>query len=150
MVSRSRSLLLQSLSAAVLTCGLLLASGCSKKNTRPEVRLARTVGDDASMTGGGANQWGPGGAPGATDMAGGAGAAGGHGMGGDSALYGGNTNGIEGAVPSGDLGMIHFAYDSCDITADWKTILEGHAKWLTEHQNVNVLIEGHCDERGTD
>jgi peptidoglycan-associated lipoprotein len=44
---------------------------------------------------------------------------------------------------------VHFAYDSSALTATAQIILDQKAKWLIENPNVNVIIEGHCDERGT-
>jgi peptidoglycan-associated lipoprotein len=32
---------------------------------------------------------------------------------------------------------------------DAKDILKKHAQWLKEHPSVRLIIEGHCDERGT-
>src|SRR5947207_7511548 len=48
-----------------------------------------------------------------------------------------------------DLKDIHFDFDKYDIRpADAKT-LDGNAGWLKSNPNHLVLIEGHCDERGT-
>ena len=44
---------------------------------------------------------------------------------------------------------IHFDFDRYDIRPMDEPILEGIASWLEEHDGVKVLIEGHCDERGT-
>jgi len=44
---------------------------------------------------------------------------------------------------------IYFDYDKSDIKDDYKPILEAHAKYLINNPNVSVVIEGHCDERGT-
>jgi peptidoglycan-associated lipoprotein len=51
------------------------------------------------------------------------------------------------AVP--DLSDIYFDFDKYDIRpADTKT-LDSNAAWLKSNPNHLVLIEGHCDERGT-
>ncbi|HEY7542182.1 MAG TPA: peptidoglycan-associated lipoprotein Pal [Methylomirabilota bacterium] len=53
-------------------------------------------------------------------------------------------------MPSDNLKPIHFAFDSANIRpADAKT-LDASAKWLAANPNQLLLIEGHCDERGTD
>lgn len=44
---------------------------------------------------------------------------------------------------------IHFDFDKFDIRSDAREILINNADWLKKHPEVNVLIEGHCDERGT-
>jgi peptidoglycan-associated lipoprotein len=45
---------------------------------------------------------------------------------------------------------INFDYDSADLSAEAKDILAGNEKWLEAHPDLNILIEGHCDERGTE
>jgi len=44
---------------------------------------------------------------------------------------------------------IYFDYDQYDIRPDAKPILENIASWLSKNPNTKILIEGHCDERGT-
>lgn len=44
---------------------------------------------------------------------------------------------------------IYFDYDQYDIRLDAKPILEGIAAWLSKNPKIKLLIEGHCDERGT-
>ncbi|RMG61061.1 MAG: peptidoglycan-associated lipoprotein Pal, partial [Deltaproteobacteria bacterium] len=44
---------------------------------------------------------------------------------------------------------IHFDFDRADIRPDAKPILEALGKYLLSHPDKTVLIEGHCDERGT-
>jgi len=48
------------------------------------------------------------------------------------------------------LQMIHFDYDKYFIREDAKPVLEENAEWLNKYDSVVVLIEGHCDERGTE
>ncbi len=45
--------------------------------------------------------------------------------------------------------IVYFDFDKSTVSADFSAILDAHAKFLTENSNVNVLIEGHADERGT-
>ncbi len=45
---------------------------------------------------------------------------------------------------------IHFDFDKYDIRPGDAKILVEDAKWLKANPNSLVLIEGHCDERGTD
>lgn len=44
---------------------------------------------------------------------------------------------------------VFFGYDQFDLTTEARATVERQAQWLKTHQNVNVIIEGHCDERGT-
>jgi peptidoglycan-associated lipoprotein len=44
---------------------------------------------------------------------------------------------------------IHFDFDKYDIRPGDAKTLDGTAGWLKSNANYLVLIEGHCDERGT-
>lgn len=44
---------------------------------------------------------------------------------------------------------IHFEFDRYNILAEDEATLGRIARWLDENDRVDVLIEGHCDERGT-
>jgi peptidoglycan-associated lipoprotein len=44
---------------------------------------------------------------------------------------------------------VHFDYNSFTLSGAAKQTLEQKMRWLIEHPNVAVQIEGHCDERGT-
>lgn len=44
---------------------------------------------------------------------------------------------------------VYFAYDSSSLSAEAKSILARQVEWLQKHPERRVLIEGHCDERGT-
>lgn len=44
---------------------------------------------------------------------------------------------------------IFFAYDSSEVSSDARQILDTQSEWLNSDQSVKVIIEGHCDERGT-
>ncbi|WP_420266550.1 peptidoglycan-associated lipoprotein Pal [Candidatus Magnetominusculus dajiuhuensis] len=44
---------------------------------------------------------------------------------------------------------IHFGYNRYDVADDEKANLRKIAEWLLKNSNVSVLIEGHCDERGS-
>lgn len=48
------------------------------------------------------------------------------------------------------MGMIHFDYDKFFIRDDAKPVLEANAAYLKKWRSVSVLVEGHCDERGTE
>jgi peptidoglycan-associated lipoprotein len=42
-----------------------------------------------------------------------------------------------------------FDFDEASLRADAKTALEGNAKWMEKNSGANVVVEGHCDERGS-
>lgn len=44
---------------------------------------------------------------------------------------------------------IHFEFDKSRLLLEAQDILRHKAKWLMAHPNVSAIIEGHCDERGT-
>ena len=44
---------------------------------------------------------------------------------------------------------IYFEFDSAELTADAQAVLQSKAAYLRANSNIKVLIEGHCDERGT-
>ena len=44
---------------------------------------------------------------------------------------------------------VFFAFDSSAISPDSAEILDTQVKWLKKHENVNVVVQGYCDERGT-
>ncbi|MEW6003276.1 MAG: peptidoglycan-associated lipoprotein Pal [Nitrospirota bacterium] len=44
---------------------------------------------------------------------------------------------------------IYFDFDRYDIRSDAKPVLEKIASWLLKNTSEKILIEGHCDERGT-
>lgn len=45
---------------------------------------------------------------------------------------------------------IHFAFDSYELSEESRAILASKANIMRRYKNVRVVIEGHCDERGTE
>jgi peptidoglycan-associated lipoprotein len=45
--------------------------------------------------------------------------------------------------------MIFFTFDNSTIQPKYIEVLKAHAKYLTNHPDDTIKIEGHCDERGT-
>jgi peptidoglycan-associated lipoprotein len=43
-----------------------------------------------------------------------------------------------------------FEYNDSSLSADAQTALTSSANWLKKNSQYNLLIEGHCDERGTE
>ncbi len=48
-----------------------------------------------------------------------------------------------------ELKDIHFDFDKYNIRPGDAKILDENAKWMKGNPNYLILIEGHCDERGT-
>jgi len=44
---------------------------------------------------------------------------------------------------------VYFDYDKSDIRADQQSSVQANSQFLGQHSNINVTIEGHCDERGS-
>ena len=45
---------------------------------------------------------------------------------------------------------IYFDFDKFTLTAESRATLTDNAKYLQAHSGIKVVIEGHCDERGSD
>jgi peptidoglycan-associated lipoprotein len=54
-----------------------------------------------------------------------------------------------GDTEGGPLADVRFLYDSAQLTEEARGVLEKHAAWLQSHREVKLIVEGHCDERGT-
>jgi len=48
-----------------------------------------------------------------------------------------------------DLKDVHFAFDRYDINLTAQTLLRESAEWLRANPGVQIIAEGHCDERGS-
>ena len=47
------------------------------------------------------------------------------------------------------LRPLYFELDSSDVSADGQQVLQANAAVLKKYPNMQITIEGHCDERGT-
>ena len=45
---------------------------------------------------------------------------------------------------------VFFGYDNYQVSADQETALNTDAEFLAQHPNMKLVIEGHCDERGSE
>ena len=66
--------------------------------------------------------------------------------------YGQATNARPGSqedlvVNVGD--RVFFGFDSSEVSAEGRAILDRQAAWLKQYDKLTVTVEGHCDERGT-
>lgn len=44
---------------------------------------------------------------------------------------------------------VFFAFDSAELTTDATRELKSQANYMKHNKDVNVVLEGHCDERGS-
>lgn len=58
--------------------------------------------------------------------------------------------GLEEALKRGEVRDIFFAFDQYSISDEARPILEANARALRRFPNTRIVIEGHCDERGTE
>ena len=54
------------------------------------------------------------------------------------------------AEQKGWLRDAFFDFDSIVLKSDAQSNLDASAKWIERHPKYQVLVEGHCDERGTE
>ncbi len=47
------------------------------------------------------------------------------------------------------LETVHFDYDSSELSEQARSILQQNARWIKEHADRQITLEGHTDERGT-
>jgi len=45
---------------------------------------------------------------------------------------------------------VYFNFDDATLTSGARMILQQKVSWLRENSGASILIEGHCDERGTE
>ncbi len=45
--------------------------------------------------------------------------------------------------------LVHFRFDSVEIMSEYHDNLRNTAEWMLRFPNVTIVLEGHCDERGT-
>ena len=45
--------------------------------------------------------------------------------------------------------IVYFEFDSSALTPESEAVVEAHARYLNAATDVNVILEGHADERGT-
>lgn len=57
-------------------------------------------------------------------------------------------NGDSDSAKAGGLSTVYFGYDSSNLDASTKEAVKANAEFLKANANVDIQIEGHCDERG--
>ena len=48
-----------------------------------------------------------------------------------------------------DQTLVYFGYDRSEILPEFKDVLNAHAEFLQANPAARMVLEGHCDERGT-
>lgn len=52
-------------------------------------------------------------------------------------------------VKASDFKIVYFDFDKSNVRADQQAALDQNAQILKNNPNVNIQVEGNCDERGT-
>lgn len=51
------------------------------------------------------------------------------------------------ALPA--ITTVYFDFDTSNVRSEFNDVLNGHAAYLIENPDAKLVLEGHCDERGT-
>ncbi len=70
-------------------------------------------------------------------------------VGGETDLLDIGSRSLEDLNTEEHLKDVLFEYDSAELSATIRATLEENADWLSRYPSVRILVEGHCDERGT-
>lgn len=57
---------------------------------------------------------------------------------------------LETLIREGKIKPVYFAYDKAELTAASKSTLQQNALLFRQFPSVQVIVEGHCDERGSE
>ena len=63
--------------------------------------------------------------------------------------FGGVDDGSDGSLSVPAERTIYFDFDRAEVRSDVRSVLDGHAKYLSANPQARVIVEGHADERGT-
>ncbi len=68
----------------------------------------------------------------------------------DTGEYGLGDYRTEGGTEvAGQFGAVYFGYDSSQILPSERAAIETVADFMRRHPSVGLIVEGHCDERGS-
>jgi len=123
---------------------ILVASGCAKQPaTMPASASAPSPGSSTGSSGAGRMQ------PATAQSATGAGGAGRATAGRTDSAMGASRPAPRDFMENAALRDIHFDFDKYDVRPADAKILDANAAWLKTNARSLLMIEGHCDERGT-
>jgi peptidoglycan-associated lipoprotein len=57
--------------------------------------------------------------------------------------------GFDGEYVEGQFQPVYYAYDSAQVSPTERAKLEAVADYLRRNPTANIIVEGHCDERGS-
>ena len=57
---------------------------------------------------------------------------------------------LQKAMKDGLIKTVFFDYDKSDLSESTKATLEENSRWFRKYQDAQIVVEGHCDERGTE
>jgi peptidoglycan-associated lipoprotein len=57
---------------------------------------------------------------------------------------------LQRAIDEGLIKPVFFAYDRAELSTESQSTLEENARWFRRYPGADIIIEGHCDERGTE
>lgn len=131
-LSGNKSFFIKSIGVTTIALCLVLASACAKKNVaaKPGGADAGATTSDGSGIGGSTLDNGAGGANG------GAGS--------------GSMDAMNEAAAGGKLLTVYFEYDRATLDDAARAELKKHYQYLNKNGKTNIIVEGHCDNRGTD
>jgi peptidoglycan-associated lipoprotein len=57
---------------------------------------------------------------------------------------------LQKAIDDGQVKPVFFAYDSAELSPEARATLEQDSRMFRRYPDVTIIVEGHCDERGTE
>lgn len=52
-------------------------------------------------------------------------------------------------VTAKGLQRVHFDFDKYNIKPEYVPVMQANSAWLAANGNTSLIVEGHCDERGS-
>ena len=68
----------------------------------------------------------------------------------DGSVVSSDLEGLQRAIAEGKVRPVFFRYDLANLSPESKRILTENARWISQYPTAVTIIEGHCDERGTE
>jgi peptidoglycan-associated lipoprotein len=68
----------------------------------------------------------------------------------DAGVTSTDIDGLRAAISDGRVKDIFFDYDRAELSREARATLEQNARWFRQFPSAGIVIEGHCDERGTE